>query len=98
MTCCFELNMTNICNSTDYRLLLLDEHSSHISANFITHCLLHHIVLLYLPPHSTHLIQPLDLGIFNQYQHHYGNLVDERMRLMTASLMKADFINLITTA
>ena len=30
----------------------------------VTFCIQKHIVLLFLPPHSSHLLQPLDVAIF----------------------------------
>jgi transposase len=47
-----------------YRLLICDGHDSHISGSFIAHCLQNRIVLLILPPHTSHLLQPLDVAIF----------------------------------
>ncbi|APA05486.1 hypothetical protein sscle_01g002560 [Sclerotinia sclerotiorum 1980 UF-70] len=47
-----------------YRLLICDGHDSHISGNFIAHCLQNRIVLLILPPHTSHLLQPLDVAVF----------------------------------
>ena len=46
------------------RLLICDDHDSHISADFIRHCIANDIVLLLLPPHSSHLLQSLDVDIF----------------------------------
>ena len=46
------------------RLLICDGHDSHISAAFIYHCMQNDIVLLLLLPHSSHLMQPLDVGVF----------------------------------
>ena len=47
-----------------YRLLLLDGHCSHVTNEAIEFCIAKDIVLLCLPAHSTHLLQPLDVGIF----------------------------------
>jgi hypothetical protein len=47
-----------------YRLLICDGHDSHISGSFIAHCLLNRILLFILPPHTSHLLQPLDVAIF----------------------------------
>lgn len=47
-----------------YRLLICDGHDSHISGSFIAHCLQNRIVLLILPPHTSHLLQPLDVVLF----------------------------------
>jgi hypothetical protein len=47
-----------------YRLLVCDGHDSHISGSFIAHCLQNRILLMILPPHTSHLLQPLDIAIF----------------------------------
>jgi len=47
-----------------YRILILDGHSSHVTLNFLVHCRQHKIVLLRLIPHTSHLCQPLDVGLF----------------------------------
>jgi hypothetical protein len=46
------------------RLLIINRHSSHINMEFITTCDRLKIVLLILPPHSIHRLQPLDCGCF----------------------------------
>jgi hypothetical protein len=46
------------------RLLIADGHDSHVSGNFLAHCLNNDIELLLLPPHTSHLLQPLDVGVF----------------------------------
>jgi DDE superfamily endonuclease len=50
--------------NSEYRLLICDGHDSHISADFIRHCIANRIVLFLLPPHCSHLMQPLDVGVF----------------------------------
>ena len=47
-----------------YRLLICDGHDSHITGAFVAHCMDYDIVLLILPPHSSHLTQLLDVSIF----------------------------------
>ena len=47
-----------------YRLLVVDGHDSHINIKFDEYCRDHHIVPLCLPAHSSHLLQPLDVGCF----------------------------------
>ena len=46
------------------RLLICDGHDSHISGSFIACCMENNIQLLVLPPHTSHILQPLDVGIF----------------------------------
>jgi len=47
------------------RLLICDGHDSHISAKFVAHCIENNICLFLLLPHSSHLLQPLDVGVFS---------------------------------
>lgn len=48
----------------EYRLLVCDGHDSHISGSFIAYCIQNKIALLILPPHTSHILQPLDISIF----------------------------------
>jgi hypothetical protein len=44
---------------------LLDGHGSHITPEFDQYCLAYSIIVLYMPPHSSRLLQPLDVGCFS---------------------------------
>ena len=46
------------------RLLILDGHGSHVSGTLIAHGMQVAIDVLILPPHSSHITQPIDVGIF----------------------------------
>jgi hypothetical protein len=52
-------------NDEKRRLLLLDGHGSHLTARFIAFCIDKNIDLVCLPPHTSHLLQPLDVGVFS---------------------------------
>ena len=45
-------------------LLIIDGHSSHVTARFIAYYITSRIDLFLLPPHLSHKTQPLDLSIF----------------------------------
>lgn len=45
-------------------LLLLDNHTSHLSVQAIDLAIEHGITMLSFPPHCTHKMQPLDRGVF----------------------------------
>ncbi|KAF4893324.1 Jerky protein-like protein-like [Colletotrichum fructicola] len=47
------------------RLLILDRHGSHTTTEFMWQCYTHNIYLLFLPPHSSHVLQPLDQSVFS---------------------------------
>lgn len=59
----FEPNTRPVSPRT-WRLLIVDGHSSHINLQFIDWALGHKILILALPPHSTHRLQPLDASLF----------------------------------
>lgn len=48
----------------NHRLLIIDGHESHHSADFEAYCKENNIITLYIPPHSSHLLQPLNIGCF----------------------------------
>jgi len=58
------------------------------------------VLLLCLPSHSTHLLQPLDVGLFGSYQYFYGLAVDNYIRSSQniVRIKKSIFIPLLTKA
>jgi hypothetical protein len=54
-----------------YRMLIFDGHGSHITQDFIDYRWKHHIRPFQFPPHSTHLLQPLDVGVFRCYKYNF---------------------------
>jgi hypothetical protein len=75
-----------------YRLLILDGHGSHLTPAFDKACKDNDIVAICMPPHSSHLLQPLDVGCFSPLKRAYGGLVEQRMRLGYNSIDKLDFL------
>ena len=63
-----------------YRLLLLDGHASHYNYPFLKFCIDNRIIPFCMPSHSTHDLQPLDVGIFGPYATYYGQEVDIETR------------------
>lgn len=82
-----------------HRLLIIDGHSSHLSIEFIEFCLNQNIHLLCLPSHSTHLLQPLDVGLFSPLKNYYCNLLDLWTRTHPyQAFNKGDFFPLLMQA
>ena len=54
-----------------WRLLLLDGHGSHTPIDFMITCKVNKVYLLYLPPHASHVLQPLDLAPFSVLKSRY---------------------------
>ncbi len=59
------------------RLLLVDGHSSHVNMRFIDYADANRILLAVLPPHSTHRLQPLDVGLFSPLATYYSQQIDK---------------------
>lgn len=53
------------------RLLVVDGHGSHETTQFMWLCFQHNIRLLFLPPHTSHVLQPLDLAVFSSLKAAY---------------------------
>jgi DDE superfamily endonuclease/Tc5 transposase DNA-binding domain/helix-turn-helix, Psq domain len=58
------------------RILLLDGHGSHVPTDFMYECEVNNIKLIYLPAHSSHVLQPLDLSVFSLIKSHYRKEID----------------------
>jgi len=73
------------------RLLILDGHRSHITLEFCQYAIDNNIELLCFPSHTTHLLQPLDVGLFGPLQKYYGKAADDHMRDTRAAVVKGTF-------
>jgi hypothetical protein len=80
------------CTAGAYRLLILDGHSSHATPEFDQYCKNNKIITLCMPPHSSHLLQPLDVGCFSPLKHAYGREVQELARQGVFHVDKQDFL------
>ncbi|KAJ0134501.1 Uncharacterized protein HZ326_22450 [Fusarium oxysporum f. sp. albedinis] len=74
-----------------YRLLILDGHESHHSADFQIYCEENNIITLCMPPHSSHLLQPLDVGCFGPLKKAYGREIEHLIRRSITYISKTEF-------
>lgn len=75
-----------------YRLLILDGHGSRVTPEFDQYCLEHSIIVLCMPPHSSHLLQPLDVGCFSVLKRSYGKRIETLMSLGVNQIDKQEFL------
>jgi hypothetical protein len=75
-----------------YRLLILDGHTSHVSLPFVQYCEANNIVPLCFPPHSTHILQPLDVGIFSPFAKAYKTLIQRHSMFGTQRVTNEQFL------
>jgi hypothetical protein len=82
------------------RLLIVDGHSSHVNMAFINKCWDLRIVLLILPPHSTHRLQPLDVVLFGLLSTAYSNELNAFINkgLGIVTMKKRHFLSLFRSA
>jgi hypothetical protein len=74
-------------------LLILDGHSSHETLHIIDLAELHNITILCLPPHTTHKLQPLNVGVFGPLQRAWLERCDCVVELTGNEMPKEDFVN-----
>lgn len=64
-------------------LLILDNHSSHISLQIYEYCKKNGIVMVSIPPHTSHKLQPLDVTFFaalkNAYSRHCNSFLKSKI-------------------
>jgi DDE superfamily endonuclease len=75
-----------------YRLLILDGHESHLSVEFQQYCQENHIITLCMPPHSSHILQPLDVGCFSPLRASYGKQIETPVRNRINHITKLEFL------
>lgn len=81
-----------------YRLLIMDQHSSHNTVDFNNYCEKHDIITLFMPAHSSHILQPLDVACFSPLKREYGKQVERMIRDGQHHIEKSDFISIYILA
>ena len=74
------------------RLLICDCHDSHISAEFVRYSIDHDILILLFVPHSSHLMQPLDVGVFGPLKRAMSSQLDRIFRTGIRHLHKVEWM------
>jgi hypothetical protein len=75
-----------------HRLLILDGHESHNSLEFKELCKKNNIITLCMPPHASHLLQPLDVGCFAPLKKAYGCQIENLARNYINHITKLEFL------
>lgn len=85
--------------SGDQKILLLyDGHRSHISPNLIDWAVEHSIILYVLPPHTSHILQPMDVGCFGPFSKIYSNECQKFQRTHSGSVNRYNVCSLACKA
>jgi hypothetical protein len=78
-------------SSGSHRLLVLDGHESHHSTKFELFCKENKIITLCMPPHSSHILQPLDVGCFGPLKQAYSRQIEDMVKTRITHITKVDF-------
>jgi len=94
---CFKLETQR--GDDEYRLLIVDGHALHVTTQAIKFYIASKIILLCLPPHTTHLLQLLDVGIFLPLATAYKAGVRERSKyIVSYGIDKVEFLEILKEA
>ncbi|KAH3956578.1 hypothetical protein HBH52_256050 [Parastagonospora nodorum] len=74
------------------RLLIIDGHESHNSLEFQQYYKDNKIITICMPPHSSHLLQPLNVGCFAPLKKAYRRQAEELMRNQITHITKLKFL------
>ena len=88
---------TSKCQKGAYRLLMMDGYGSHHTIEFIEYCDEAKIIPFGLPAHTTHLLQPLDVVVFQPLKHWHAEAVKEAMSYENETFTKLKFLNAFTS-
>jgi len=80
-----------------WKLLLLDSHESHIYLPFQLKAAENHIKLFWFPSHLTHILQPLDVGIFRPWKHYHSMAIQSALRSLDFEYTVTSFFRDLTT-
>jgi hypothetical protein len=77
-------------------ILIIDGHSSHLSLQAIEICFNNNVKLLCIPAHSTHVLQPLDVGVYCHVKKQWRKILDEYQKVERCNTLdKPHFIQLL---
>ena len=74
-----------------WRILVMDDASSHVHEEFIRLCYSKNILPFRLPPYITHLLKPLDVVCFQPLKHYHTEAVDNAVRTGDMEFTRVEF-------
>jgi hypothetical protein len=74
-----------------WRLLVIDGFTGHGAFAFREYCLKFNILVAFLLSHSTHVLQPMDLGVFQWLKNAHQKRLRDALRKGNLSFSRRDF-------
>jgi hypothetical protein len=73
-------------------VLFVDGHYSHLTLELIQHAKSHGVHIFCLPPHLTHILQPLDVGVYGPVKKTWKVILkDHKLATFAQTVTKEDF-------
>jgi hypothetical protein len=81
-----------------YHLLILDGHESHHPVVFEGYYKENNIIILYMPAHSSYLLQLLNVRCFSPLKRLYSKAIENLIRRHVTHIMKVEFFSAFKNA
>jgi hypothetical protein len=94
----FEKVFLKHCGASRPQLLILDQHKSHEVTGLLERAVQENIIIMALPPHSSHWLQPLDKGVFGPLKSKYNTVCSQYTSENHATVSKCVFPKLFNEA
>lgn len=72
-------------------VLLVDAHKTHLHAQWQIKARDNGIIIIYIPPHSSHILQPLDVAVYSHLAIAYRKHLHAKLSVATTTIKRADF-------
>ena len=80
------------------RLMIYDGHLSHVDLATLRYARNFKVTIIKLPPHTTELLQPLDVAVFSALKVDWGGgVLFQRLRNVRSKLSKAEFAQILAS-
>lgn len=94
----FQKTFLTCCGSDRPILLIYDGHTTHVDERVIQSAIDNNITIMKLPPHSSHILQPMDLAVFKSLKSAWDQKLARYQRHQQGvKISKRDFSVLLTT-
>ena len=79
------------------RLMIYDGHLSYFGFPTLQYAREWKVTILKIPPHTTDLLQPLDVSVFKAFKQKWEQLLHSRLRKTRSALTKSEFATAISS-
>jgi hypothetical protein len=84
-------HLNAVVTALEWKLLLMNNHGSHVILEFFILTNDHHIRPFSLIAHLTHCMQPLDVSVFQPYKHWHDNAIQEAIAKFNVKYFMSQF-------